>query len=240
MTFYSQHGEDVILNEVFKNRESGFFIEVGCIDGRRFSNTLFFEEQGWRGICVEAHGDYIDAMKRNRPGSVVVHCAVGDEDADHVTFYANSRGTLSTLDPSQGKVFAEQYGPFFTGFQEQQVPCRTISRILDDCGAKHVDLLSVDIEGTEVAAIRGLDLSRHRPTVIVIESNQDEQTAAMDAILLPAGYERGFAVSTNQFYFLDHELLKRVKGRTFDCVVTHTRHPLDDGDDQIVHTTRRT
>ncbi len=29
--FYSQHGEDFLLNEIFKEKENGFFVEVGCI-----------------------------------------------------------------------------------------------------------------------------------------------------------------------------------------------------------------
>jgi len=53
--YYSQHGEDFILDLIFDHKKSGFFVEVGCIDGLRFSNTLFFEKLGWKGICIEAH-----------------------------------------------------------------------------------------------------------------------------------------------------------------------------------------
>jgi hypothetical protein len=99
--FYSQNGEDFILNELLGNKKSGFFVEVGCIDGRRFSNTLLFEQMGWQGLCVEAHADYIEILERNRPNSIIYHGAVGEKDEPNVIFYANSRGSLSTLDRSK-------------------------------------------------------------------------------------------------------------------------------------------
>lgn len=40
---------------------------------------------------------------------------------------------------------------------------RTISELIDDHLTQPVDLLSLDIEGYELKALRGLDLSRHQP-----------------------------------------------------------------------------
>jgi len=103
-SYYSQHGEDFILNKIFPN-PNGFFVEVGCIDGLRFSNTLFFEKKGWKGICIEAHTSYIDLIKSNRLNSRVVHCAIGEKDEGIVTFYANARGSLSSLDKTEEERF---------------------------------------------------------------------------------------------------------------------------------------
>src|SRR5688500_18948182 len=122
--FYSQHGEDLLLAAMLEDVEAGRFAEVGCIDGLRFSNTLHFEARGWRGLCVEAHRDYIDLLRENRPGSTVVHAAASERDAEQVTFYANRRGSLSSVDRGREAEFARRFGEYFTGYEEQKVSMR--------------------------------------------------------------------------------------------------------------------
>ena len=225
MRYYSQNGEDFLISEIFKDLPHGFFVEIGCIDGRRFSNTLSLEERGWRGVCIEAHRDYIELLKKNRPNSLVIHCAVGEKDEDNVTFYANVRGSFSTLDRSQEKRWRENYQAYFTGFEEQIVAKRTISSLLDEHGISSVDFMSLDIEGYEIEALQGLDLARHRPRLLVIESDSKEHENAMDKILLPAGYTKGFNISGNWFYSTGPMLLQRVIGRRYQALLTHTQHP---------------
>lgn len=167
--YYSQHGEDFILDQIFKDKKDGFYVEVGCIDGRRFSNTLFFEEKGWGGINIEAHPDYIASLKENRPNSEVVHAAVGDHEQESVTFYTNRRGSLSTLDKQQEKIAFRDHGKYFEGFSETKVPMRTLTSIFEDLGVSEIDILSLDIEGGEKDALNGLDFNKYKPKVLVIE-----------------------------------------------------------------------
>lgn len=233
-TYYSQYGEDAVIDAAFPDLERGFFIEVGCIDGRRASNTLMLEEAGWTGLLVEAHEDYIDLIRANRPHCAVMHCAVGDRDADHVTFYSNARASLSTLDPSLEDEFRTRYGSFFHGFVPKTVRLRTLSSILDELGSPHVNVLSIDIEGCDHLAVRGLDTARHRPDLIIVEAADLKLRAEVDAMLLPAGYLRGTWVNwANQFYFREPERLARVQGRRFTGVTRLTRHPMDNAEDAI-------
>ena len=171
--YYSQHGEDALLDLIFKNQRKGFFVEVGCIDGKRFSNTLTFEERGWKGMCVEAHAGYIEMLKNNRPNSIVCHCAAGEADEDAI-FYANARGSLSSLDKTSEARWQRDYAPHFSGFEEQQVKKVRLSTLLDTYRISEIDILSLDIEGYEVEAVKGLDLTRHLPKVMVIESDSPQ------------------------------------------------------------------
>jgi FkbM family methyltransferase len=198
--YYSQHGEDYILSEMFKDQKDGFFVEIGCIDGKRFSNTLTFEERGWKGMCVEAHSDYIDLLRKNRPGSLVCHCAVGEKDDDNVPFYANSRGSLSTLDISKEDFYREHYSKYFTGFEEQRVAIRTLTTLFREYEVAAIDIISIDIEGYEIEALKGLDLHRYRPRVILIESDSVEQENQIDEILSPRGYIKFVHVGENIIY----------------------------------------
>jgi FkbM family methyltransferase len=221
---------------MFANQDSGFFVEVGCIDGRRFSNTLTFEELGWRGLCIEAHADYIGMLACNRPNSTIVHCAVGPEDKDNVPFFANARGSLSTLDRSREPEFRSRFGDYFNGFVQQEVPMLTLDTILKREGVTSIDILSLDIEGSEVEALRGLDLHRFQPRVFVVESDHRTHEKALDRILLPAGYFKSFRIADNIFYITDRQLARLVSNKQFSVILRHTRHPLDAGADEVVQT----
>jgi FkbM family methyltransferase len=201
--FYSQHGEDFLLNKIFRGKSDGYFVEVGCLDGIEYSNTYYFEKKGWRGACVEAHNDFIDALRANRPGSSVIHCAVGEDNVPSVTFYANIAGSLSTLDKSEEARWRANYSKDFHGFQEQRVPMRTLTSIFDELQVEKIDFVSLDIEGYEVKALTGLDFSKYLPKVFVIEFKNKEHKKQLDDILLKQGYFFLSQVGCNLLYSLD-------------------------------------
>jgi hypothetical protein len=52
-----------------------------------------------------------------------------------------------------------------------QVRARTLTAILDEAEiSREIDLLSLDVEGGEPAALRGLDFARYAPRFICIEA----------------------------------------------------------------------
>lgn len=227
INFYSQGGEDVILNELFEGQGDGFFVEVGCIDGRRFSNTLTFEERGWKGLLVEAHSGYMDLLRENRPNSIVCHCAAGEKDEDDVIFFANSRGSLSTLDKSRESQFKRRYKQFFTGFEEQRVSKARLDTLFKKHNVKEIDILSLDIEGYEVEAMRGLDLGIYRPRVLLIESDSPRHERSLDNLIIPFGYSKSVKIGGNIFYLIDASMKRKIENRKFEPVLIHTQHPMD-------------
>lgn len=237
MTYYSQHGEDFLLDQIFKDQQRGVFVEVGCIDGRRFSNTLAFEERGWKGLCVEAHAGYIELLKKNRPNSIVCFCAAGEEDEDGVPFYANARGSLSTLDKSQEGRWKRDYRDYFTGFELQQVKKRRLDTLFQQHGMERIDILSIDVEGYEVEVLKGIDFSRYMPSVIVVESHSPEHEQQLDEVLGPAGYHKLAQLSGNIFYSPDRALADHIDNKLFRGVeLVHSAHPIDRTQDKIVLT----
>jgi hypothetical protein len=52
---------------------------------------------------------------------------------------------------------------------EFEIPARTLSAILDEVDAPEIDFLSLDVEGYEVQALRGIDFERHAPRWILVE-----------------------------------------------------------------------
>jgi hypothetical protein len=76
-----------------------------------------------------------------------------------------------------------------------KVEVRTLDSILKLMQWKRLDFLSIDTEGTEDAVLRGLDLEKVRPRVIVVENWPGVNKS--DHILLPLGYKRIERVTGN-------------------------------------------
>lgn len=235
--YYSEHGEDVLLDRLFASQAEGFFVEVGCLDGRRYSNTLTFEERGWRGMCIEPHPDYTALLRANRPASIVCTCAAGATDADAVPFYANRWGSLSSLDRSREAEFKHRFGARFAGFDQHVVQQRRLDTLFHQYGIDAVDILSIDVEGTEAAVLQGIDFHRIAPTVILIEAEQRRFRRQIEALLLPAGYIRSVRFAQNIFYIQDRTLERRIWGHVVTVPIERTRHPLDSGPESVVQTT---
>lgn len=212
-TFYSQHGEDFLLDKIFQNKSNGYFVEVGCLDGVEFSNTYFFEKKGWKGACIEAHNDFIPRLEKNRPNASIIHCAIGEADKERVTFYANRIGSLSTLDKTQEQRWKENYRDYFYGFEEQSVPMRTLTSVFDELNVKEIDFISLDIEGYEVQALQGLNFKKYSPRIFVIEYKDDQHKAALEKILFPVGYKFFSRLGCNLFYGLNSEDARIMNGR---------------------------
>jgi FkbM family methyltransferase len=233
--YFSQNGEDFLLSRYFSGN-TGFFVEVGCIDGRRFSNTYHFELRGWKGLCVEAHQGYISLLKANRPNSIVVPCAVGEADEEEIVFYANARGSLSSLDPATEERWKREYPEYFSGFEQQKVAKRTLTTLFEEHKVPQIDFLSLDIEGYEVQALQGLDFRRHRPSVLVVESDSPGHRQKIDELLSAQGYRLALDFRGNLYYSVLPDFKNAVADRLYpNVLLTHTQHPLDKtGDEQRI------
>lgn len=227
--FYGQHGEDAVVWRALGEPQHGFFVEVGALDGLRFSNTLFFEEQGWDGILIEPHPDYFDRLEANRPGATCVEAAVTDADRGSAQFFASERGALSTLDGEMESYFRQHFKRWFSGFEVREVEVRTLEGVLDEAGAPEViDFISIDVEGHELAVLRGLDLECHRPRVIVAEAMTDEATDELVGYLEARGYVHARSVEHNLFFAADPGLVRRLREVDRSGVSLHRHpHPVD-------------
>jgi FkbM family methyltransferase len=178
---------------------SGTFIDIGALDGIHFSNTYSFELAGWTGVCIEAHPTFTDYLKKNRPNSIVVHAAAADQDKSAVTFYANRRGSLSTLDLSMEPIFRKKF-PNFKGYKEIQVPMVKLNTILSKHDIQKVDIVSIDVEGTELRVLYGFDLNKYEPRVLVIEACTDSHFTALLDYMKSKKYIYSGKIGRNYFF----------------------------------------
>lgn len=161
---HGQHGEDYKLGEIFAHVPHGVCIEVGAFDGVVGSATYAFELRGWQTILVEPQPDLAIAIARSRRGRLFA-VAAGDHQgevwiAPHPTDPAQTG--VSILPP---KTCGED------GAAPVAVPMRTLDSILAECGVTQVDFATIDVEGAELSVLRGWDLGRWKPRVVILEDN---------------------------------------------------------------------
>lgn len=165
---FAQHGEDLQLITLLRSLGArGPYVDVGANHPFRLSNTYLLYRSGWRGVCVDPLPRFKPLYQRWRPEDRFVCTAVG-ETAGQIDLHQFEWDPLSTLDES----LAEQY--IRSGFKRLQrlpVSVRTIDEVLDESGITGpLSLLSIDIEGHEVPALKSMNLDKWQPAVICIEA----------------------------------------------------------------------
>lgn len=169
--------------------DNGVFVEAGANDGIRQSNTLYFEAcRGWTGVLIEGVPELYEACRRNRPHAKVVWAALTSPGMVPGTVNLRYAGLMSVIKGGM-RFQGEEDDHIQVGCDIQKLttyevsaPCATLSGILDEQGITRIDLLSLDIEGFEAPALRGLDFTRHRPTFILVEQRYPED---VEPILFP-------------------------------------------------------
>jgi FkbM family methyltransferase len=170
------HQLDVKLDAIV-DRDGGFFIEAGAHDGFTQSNTYWLERfRHWRGLLVEPMPELATEARKSRPGATIVQCALVAPDHPEPKVRMQFGDLMSMIDGSLDSDWPELGTTL--GWRDQyalDVDARTLSSLLDEIGAPEVDLLSLDVEGFEGPALRGLDLPRHAPRYVLVEMHDRER-----------------------------------------------------------------
>ena len=163
----------------------GVFFEAGAHDGFSLSNTYYLERWcGWGGILVEAAPELHVKATVRRPTAHIEQCALvrTDHEGPAVLHFGDLTSTLRD-DPEHLWHGLRNSGR--TGYSVE-VPTRTIASVIDDSGFVEIDLMVLDIEGTELDALAGADFDRHPTGLLVVEiHDMDEHLPAFEEALEP-------------------------------------------------------
>jgi FkbM family methyltransferase len=166
--------------EKYLDFDGGYFVELGANDGRFQSNTLHYEQyRGWRGVLVEPSTELCRRCRHNRsPDNHIVNAACvsfGYTDQTVGMIYSNAMSVSLNVetdigDPAAHAELGRQFlGPDETVFKFE-APARTLNSILLDADApKLIDFLSLDVEGSEIEVLKGIDHETFRFRYLLIE-----------------------------------------------------------------------
>ena len=201
---YAQTHEDVLLWRALHKVHRGFYIDVGAHDPTALSVTRAFYDRGWRGINVEPNPSYVAKLRKERPRDVTLEVALGHSPGT-ATFYEFGDTGLSTL----VKAIADEH--IAAGFMaaELRVPVTTLAAVTDDLGDQPVHFLKIDVEGYERQVLRGANLEKVRPWIVLIEAVRPMTTISSyevwEPLLLEAGYKFVYFDGLNRFYVAEEQ-----------------------------------
>lgn len=197
--YHGQRHEDAIIEQYFPNGYIGGCIDVGATDGVYINNTLHFEENGWYALCIEPNPQYYNQLERNR--NVTLNVAVSDYNEDFGTF------TLVNLDGNEEAISALKLDDrLLKAHSHFNIIIRPIScdiRTLDYCIEHYykydkIDFLSIDTEGTELDVLKGFDINKWQPRLIMVENNYNDSD--IEEYLIQFGYVKDQRIEINDFY----------------------------------------
>jgi FkbM family methyltransferase len=174
MNFYSQIGQDYyIYNKFFKNIKDGFYVDIGAHDGKTASNTLFFDELGWKGVCVEPIYDRFLELEKNRT-SKNYNCVISNIDSEYVDFckidgYAEMlSGIVENYSENHKQRILNECESHKCKKEKLKIKNEKFSNIVKE---KNINFLSLDTEGGEEKILESIDFNEYYIDIICFEDN---------------------------------------------------------------------
>jgi len=162
---YSFGGIDLLINYLFKNKQKGIYIDIGCYHPFNGNNTFLLNQRGWSGINVDIDFNVIEMFNFIRPNDYNMQVAVSDKSGVSNFFFYHNKSAINTLSK---EVHDLRENP---SKEIRKIKTDTLSNIIEESPYKgqKINFLSIDVEGYEMNVLKGFNLNKYKPDVIVIE-----------------------------------------------------------------------
>jgi FkbM family methyltransferase len=170
---YETEGVGEYILELFGDYK-GVCVDVGAYHSRWLSNSYLLEKNGWAVYCIEPNPYCREFLAERKH---VYQYAIGPENRDNVDFFIFDIGLPR---------------------EDIKVQMRTLDWFLvAHTNEDNVDFLSIDVEGSEMSVLRGIDLDHWKVKAICIENIDEGVTEQLDCLTA-----RGFT-KTERFMYND-------------------------------------
>lgn len=185
-TYYGHHELDRKLKK-YLNYKNGFFVELGANDGVRQSNTYYFEKNfNWNGLLIEPiKSKYLKCLKFRSKNNFFYNNACVSFNYTNKKIkmiYSDLMSSIddkkinSKIDAKKHALQGEKYLIKNEKIEEVLVDTKTLNEILDEINSpKIIDFLSLDVEGSELEVLNGINFSIYNFKFILVESRDDEE-----------------------------------------------------------------
>ncbi|MPQ57269.1 FkbM family methyltransferase [Duganella sp. FT27W] len=222
---YAQNAEDVLLWRALGAVQDGFYIDVGANDPQEGSITKLFYDAGWRGINIEPMPAYREVLQRARPRDINLALACGATDGSITLFDTPAINGWASTDAAT----AQAHRADGIAVVETEVPMRTLAGICAEHAPATIHFLKIDVEGFEAEVLRGMDLRRWRPWIVVVEATLPNSTVTnhehWEHLVLSCCYQFAFFDGLNRYYVADEQAhllpLLAVPPNVLDGYVSH-------------------
>ena len=185
-TYYGHHELDKKLKK-YLNYEKGFFVELGANDGIKQSNTFYFEKNlNWRGILVEPIKiKYLKCLKhRSSKNYFYNNACVGFNFKNErikmiysdLMSSIDDKNIITKVNSKEHALEGRKYLLQNEKIEEFWVNTKTLNDIFIEVNSpKLIDFLSLDVEGSELEVLNGIDFTVYNFKFILVESRDDDE-----------------------------------------------------------------
>tara|TARA_Y100000758_G_C15965987_1_gene391371 strand:+ start:190 stop:786 length:597 start_codon:yes stop_codon:yes gene_type:complete len=162
--------EDTAILDYFKDKKSGFYVDVGCYHPIHRNNTYLLYKKNWRGINIDVSQFSVELFDHLRPDDLNYNCAVSNKNETVKLFFQKELSQLSTTENDQAKKV------FQGNIKEKEIQAFTLDEILNRDKYKNVkiDFLNIDVEGADFKVLNGLSFQKFNPELICVEIHDKE------------------------------------------------------------------
>ena len=166
---YSQDLEDIFINEYFKNKNCGFYIDIGCYHPIKYSNTALLYNRGWKGINIDMNSTSIDLFNIARNRDINICSAISSTNKQVTQFIDHSYSPVNTIDKKFSDIISKKLS--IKPFIEKKIQTYTLSQVLKKYKVllNQVDFLNIDVEAHDYEVLKGIDFVKIKPKIICIE-----------------------------------------------------------------------
>lgn len=163
--YFSFIGVDIILEKIFKNQDKGIYIDVGCQHPIKNNNTYLLYKKGWEGINVDLNKDNIDLFNASRSKDNNFNKALSSDVNDVDLYFYHKKSPINTINKRTSEFQKAKVSSI------KKIKTDTLDNIILNTKYKNssFDLLSIDVEGHELEVLKGFNLVKFSPNVIVVE-----------------------------------------------------------------------
>ena len=162
---YSYGGIDALVGNIFKDKRNGFYVDIGCGHPIKNNNTYLLNKNNWYGINIDLDKDNIDLFDIYRSSDLNICTAISDNVGEVDLFFYHSKSSINTINKETANYQKAKVSNI------KKVKTDTLNNVLNNSKYNNlqIDLLSIDIEGSEFLALKNFDFNKYNPKVIVVE-----------------------------------------------------------------------
>ena len=154
-------GIDRVVDSILKDKKKGIYIDVGCHHPLINNNTFLLFKRGWSGINIDLDFSSIEMFNYFRPKDFNHKIALSNKKGESNLFFFHNRAPKNTLNKINGK------GAKLV----KKIKTDTLDNIIKQSKLpiKEIDFLTIDVEGNELDVLKGFNIKKYNPKVIVLE-----------------------------------------------------------------------
>ena len=202
---YSQNQEDLFINNYFKEKKNGFYIDIGCYHPIKYSNTALLYNRGWKGINIDMNQTSIDLFNIFRRRDKNICAAISNNQKTTTMYFDHLFSPVNTLDKNFSNVASKKIS--FNHPIEKKVYTWKFNEVVQkhNIDIKQIDFINIDVEAHDLEVLEGIDLSIFNAKMICIELANDQNNIKdkkLNEYLKKYNYDLIKIVGLNRFFEL--------------------------------------